>query len=83
VSIVLSYDRGHGTLGPLVRAVDAADAADAAIERLHIEDDGPCRRVVLTVRSRHAARLNGRLDPIAALPEVQTLTVERGSSRHG
>lgn len=71
--VVLTYKRGHGTLGPLVSAVERAGAK---VESLAIEDDDARRRVELRVRARSATVLSEELATLS-LPEIEHLAIDR------
>lgn len=70
-SIEVTYRRGHGTLAPVIEAVESDGWR---LEGLHIDDEDELRHVVLEVRVRDEERLRERVDALAALPEVADIT---------
>jgi putative Mg2+ transporter-C (MgtC) family protein len=66
-AIDIAYQRGHGTLAPIITAIASAGAS---LQRLAIDDDDTGRHVHLVVRARHHADLHTQLDAVAELPEV-------------
>lgn len=64
------YERGHGTLGPII---DAIENAGATLERLTIDDDNRIRSVHLLVRTRDCEGLHKRLRALWELPEISDL----------
>lgn len=76
--IRLEYEKGHGTLGPVLAAVRAVGGRIADID---IEDDAAQpdrRRVELSVRVRRAEELEGIIDALQDRPEVQHAAVSGG-----
>jgi putative Mg2+ transporter-C (MgtC) family protein len=69
-SIDVVYERGHGTLGPII---DAIENAGATLERLTIDDEESTRSVHLLVRARDRDGLRTRLGALGELPEVTDL----------
>jgi putative Mg2+ transporter-C (MgtC) family protein len=72
-SISATYHRGHGTLSPLIAAVEAGGGQ---LQSLRIDDDEEeeMRRVELEVRTRDADTLRRRVGALADLPEVDTIS---------
>jgi hypothetical protein len=70
--IDVSYSRGHGTLGPIVNAIEDAGAT---LERLSIDDEADQRRVSLTVGTRDPRSLRLHVDRLSDLPEVDAVAV--------
>jgi putative Mg2+ transporter-C (MgtC) family protein len=71
-SISATYQRGHGTLGPLIAAVEAGGGR---LEHLRIQDDDDeMRHVELDVRVRDNEVLRGHISALADLPEVDTIS---------
>jgi hypothetical protein len=70
-SIEMTYVRGHGTLGPVIAAVEAGGGR---LESLRIDDDDPGRRrVALDIRAGDRDRLREHVSALADLPEVEEL----------
>jgi putative Mg2+ transporter-C (MgtC) family protein len=81
----VEYERGHGTLGPLLRELEKLDGRVGA---LHLEDeDGPgrraLRRVLIEVRPRRLSDLERLVDALAARPEVRLAASETRESVGG
>lgn len=76
----LDYDRGHGTLGPVIAAVQAAGGrvADVSIEDGE-EGDGRLRHVELSVRVRRPEDLERLMSVLEARPEVHHAAVSSWS----
>jgi len=70
-AIQITYERGHGTLAPII---DAVESAGASLQRLAIEDHEAARRVQLVVAVRHRDDLRARLGTVADLPEVSEIS---------
>jgi len=71
-SISATYRRGHGTLGPLIAAVEESGGR---LEHLRIDDDEEdLRRVELEVSTRDTQDLRARMAVVAELPEVDAVT---------
>lgn len=68
--LVVVYQRGHGTMGPLVTAIEQSGAT---IEGLAIDDRGPARRVDIELRARSLAALGRELRIVEARPEIEAL----------
>lgn len=73
-SLDIAYRRGHGTLGPIVHALDASAST---IQRLEISDIADLRHVRITLRSRDAEKLRDRLGSVADRVEVESFMLER------
>jgi putative Mg2+ transporter-C (MgtC) family protein len=69
-AIEATYDRGFGTLGPIIEAVERAGAQ---LESLNIEDERHSRNVRLRVRARKDAPLHTNLSDVAKRPEVRAI----------
>jgi putative Mg2+ transporter-C (MgtC) family protein len=70
--ISASYERGHGTLGPLIAAVEAGGGQ---LQRLHIDDaDDKIRHVELEVSTRNHDDLREQVAMLTDLPEIETIT---------
>lgn len=76
LTIDVEYQKGHGTMGPLV---DAIREAGAELDDLNIRDSngGSKRSVAVDVRVRDPADLDEVTSAVAALPEVGRCTVRR------
>lgn len=71
-TISLTYQRGHGTLGPLIEAIERGGGK---LENLSIDDDDDeLRHVAVEVVSPDAEALRKRVGAIAELPEVEALS---------
>ncbi|MFL6139285.1 MAG: MgtC/SapB family protein [Frankiaceae bacterium] len=80
--IELDYERGHGTLGPVLRTVNGLQSR---LDHLEVTDDGEesadgIRHVCLYVQSRDFAQIQAALDELRARPEVRALRVSGGLS---
>jgi putative Mg2+ transporter-C (MgtC) family protein len=79
----LEYLRGHGTLGPVLRALEARDTK---IQRMSVEDDDRnadaegVRRVTLDVSVRLREDLDDLLDKVGKRPEIRSIRVAEGDS---
>lgn len=71
------YARGHGTMGPIVKAVELAGAT---LEGLEIQDEDDRRQVRVAARVRDRRQLEERLEEVAALPEVRRIEFVRSAS---
>ena len=70
-AIDITYERGHGTLGPIINAIESAGAT---LQRLAIDDDEAHRQVHLIVTARHRNELRTELHAaVADLPEILNL----------
>lgn len=74
--IEVAYQRGHGTLRPLLEAVRASGAV---LVNLVIDDSASERRVRLTLRTRDSVRMRDQLERIAGLPEVTQVAADGAS----
>lgn len=70
-TILISYRRGEGTLGPLIQAIESGGGR---LEKLSINDDSDLRHVALEVRTPDARALRGRIEAFSEFPEVDTVT---------
>lgn len=81
--VQLEYDRGHGTIGPLLRALQELDAR---MENLSVEDDdvdalaGGTRKLTVAVTVRNLDDLDRILEKVGSRPEVRTVSVAEGES---
>jgi len=67
----IDYERGHGTLGPVLRSL--ADA-QGVIEHLEVEDDDDgMRHVQVRLRSRKAEGVQTVIEGVEQRPEVRTV----------
>ena len=67
----IEYERGHGTIGPLLKSVAEAHGK---IERLEVEDDeGGLRLVTLRFRVRQAEEVQTVVDEVQERPEVRSV----------
>jgi putative Mg2+ transporter-C (MgtC) family protein len=77
-TVELVYLRGHGTLGPLLRAVDEHDAR---VQHLSVEDDDESangegvRRVTIEVALRQQQDLDQLIDDVRTRPEVRKVRI--------
>lgn len=72
--VEVHYSRGHGTLAPIVEAIEAAGGD---LERLRIEDTEEERVVSLRVRSADDQRLTEELRTVADRPEVRDIACDQ------
>jgi len=80
--VELEYVRGHGTLGPLLRALDNVDGR---LHRLAVEDDDETapdgiRRVTLFVDVRQLESLENLVTEIGRRPEIRRAVLVRGEA---
>src|SRR4051812_25287776 len=78
----LEYVRGHGTLGPLLRALERVDGR---LHRLAVDDDDETaldgiRRVTLYVDVRQRDDLERLITEIGQRPEIRRAAVVRGEA---
>jgi putative Mg2+ transporter-C (MgtC) family protein len=75
-TIDVEYQKGHGTMGPLVEAIRASGAE---LDDLNIHDSngGGSRSVAVDVRVRDPGDLDDVTRALAALPEVDRCAVRR------
>jgi putative Mg2+ transporter-C (MgtC) family protein len=71
--VQVTYRRGHGTLAPIVRAVEDAGAT---LERILIDDEDAQRTVELTVRARDLTELRRRFEELMRRPEVAAVALD-------
>jgi putative Mg2+ transporter-C (MgtC) family protein len=70
-AIVATYQRGHGTLAPLIEAIEASGGQ---LESLRIDDEeNSTRHVELDVRTRDGDELRDRVTELVNRPEVETI----------
>jgi putative Mg2+ transporter-C (MgtC) family protein len=67
-TISVSYRRGHGTLGPLIEAIESGGGR---LESLSIDDDPDLRHVALDVRTPDGEALRKRIGAFSELSEVE------------
>ncbi len=75
--IELEYERGHGTLGPLLRALNGSSSR---VEHVDVVDDdeeadGGLRRVSLYVAAREVADVDEAVAAVRQRREVHTVRV--------
>jgi putative Mg2+ transporter-C (MgtC) family protein len=70
-AIDVTYERGFGTLGPIIAAIEGA----ATLEDLRIDDGERHRHVRLVVRARRETQLEQQLQQVADRPEVTEITL--------
>ena len=81
-TLELDYVRGHGTLGPLLRAVETHDGR---VQHLSVEDDDErangegMRRVTLELALRQDQDLDVLIDDVRNRPEVRGVRVAGGN----
>jgi putative Mg2+ transporter-C (MgtC) family protein len=75
-TIDIEYEKGHGTMGPLV---DAIRGAGAEIDDLNIHDShgGSTRTVAVDVRVRDSSDLADVTSALEALPEVERCSIRK------
>ena len=75
-TIDIEYEKGHGTMGPLV---DAIRGAGAEIDDLNIHDSsgGSTRAVAVDVRVRNPSDLDDVTSALEALPEVERCSIRK------
>jgi putative Mg2+ transporter-C (MgtC) family protein len=67
----IDYERGHGTLGPLLRSLAEAHGT---VEHLEVEDDDDgMRHVHVRLRARQANGVQTVIDRVEQRPEVRTV----------
>jgi hypothetical protein len=71
--IDVTYQRGHGTLAPIVQAIEHAGAS---LENLAIDDDEERRCVRLTIYARDPSALREDFAGLASLPEVDAVVFD-------
>lgn len=70
-AIDVTYERGFGTLGPIIAAIEGA----ATLEDLRIDDGERHRHVRLVVRARRETQLEEQLQQVADRPEVTEIAL--------
>jgi putative Mg2+ transporter-C (MgtC) family protein len=79
--LAIEYERGHGTLGPVMRGLHTAKCHVS--ELLLDDDDEDCaggpgvRRARIAIHAPDEGGLKGLLDAIHRRPEVRTVSLER------
>src|SRR3954447_16906680 len=74
-TIAIEYEKGHGTLGPIM---DAIRSAGAQLDDLTIHDgEGSTRAVAIDVRVRDPDELGEVAESLGELPEVTRCVVQR------
>ncbi|MGE3620126.1 MAG: MgtC/SapB family protein [Acidimicrobiia bacterium] len=82
----VEYERGHGTLGPLLRILEEAEVE---VEALQVHDDEPgadgdgTRTVTVELRTGRGTDLDAVMDEIGARPEVTRLQIRRRTTDAG
>lgn len=79
-TIEVDYEQGHGTFGPLLRAVQSSGGA---IQDLHVEDDptasgATMRHVSIQVLAKEGTDLEDDLASLLSRPEVRDVRMIRG-----
>ncbi len=78
--VELEYERGHGTLGPLLRAVNALPGR---LDHLELDDDEDeeegLRRASLYVTGRDLDQLHAVVEQLRERPEVRAVRITRGA----
>jgi putative Mg2+ transporter-C (MgtC) family protein len=72
-ALTVTYERGFGTLGPIIEAIEGGGAT---VDGIRIDDEESRRLVRLRVRGGRI-ELRDRLEGLARLPEVRDLTFDR------
>jgi putative Mg2+ transporter-C (MgtC) family protein len=75
-TIDVEYEKGHGTMGPLIEAIRGA-GADLDDLQIRDSDSGSSRSVAVDVRVRDPSDLDDVTSAVAALPEVERCVVRR------
>jgi putative Mg2+ transporter-C (MgtC) family protein len=78
ITLVVVYDRGHGTLGPLVRAIESSSATMQSMVLSDDDDEaiGPgTREARLSLRARTLEELSPIADELRQRPEVKRVTL--------
>jgi putative Mg2+ transporter-C (MgtC) family protein len=73
-SLEVTYERGHGTLVPII---DAIERAGATVEGLHVHDDGESRHLRLRVRGGRSDDLRVGLHTLSDRPEIMRLAMAK------
>ena len=81
--IELEYQRGHGTLGPVLRTVNSLQTK---LDHLELtdddeEDDDGLRHVCLYLRSRNPEHVHAAVDALRDRPEVRAVRVNGAAPR--
>lgn len=74
-TIDVTYERGHGTLAPIIGAVEASGGSLRGIE---IDDRPDERHVRLVIMVRHAEHLRHGVGALSDLPEVTDVRLATG-----
>jgi putative Mg2+ transporter-C (MgtC) family protein len=69
--VLATYERGHGTLGPLIEAIEAGGGH---LQGLHIDDEEDLRRVELEVQTRNHEDLQEKIAMLTERPEVESIS---------
>jgi putative Mg2+ transporter-C (MgtC) family protein len=72
-AISATYERGHGTLAPLIEAIEAADGQLHGL-RIDDQEDNYIRHVELEVHTRNREDLRKGIAAVADRPEVEAIT---------
>jgi putative Mg2+ transporter-C (MgtC) family protein len=78
-SFDIRYERGHGTLGPVLEAIRGVDAQLEDID-IRDTDDGSTRNVVLAVRIPDPESLSEVARTVSDLPEVTSCNIRGAPS---
>ncbi len=82
-TIEFVYNRGHGTIGPLLRALHSLGGR---VENITVEDDDEdaggdgVRRVIVQVNVRRLEDVHAVLDDVRHRPEIRTVRVAPGEA---
>lgn len=79
-TVYLKYEQGHGTFGPLIRAVQDSGCT---IQDLQVEDEAAAdgaavRTVTIQVLAKQDSNLEQEMEFLASRPEVRELSVVEG-----
>lgn len=79
-TVYLEYEQGHGTFGPLIRAVQDSGCT---IQDLQVEDEAAAdgaalRTVTIQVFAKQDSNLEQEMEFLASRPEVRELSVVEG-----
>jgi putative Mg2+ transporter-C (MgtC) family protein len=70
----IEYERGHGTLGPLLRSVEEARGR---VEGLDVDDEDELRKVTMRLRAREAEELQAVVEVVKTRPEVRRVQLSQ------
>lgn len=79
-TIYVEYEQGHGTFGPLIRAVQDSGCTvqDLQVEDRAAVDGAALRNVTIQVFAKQDSNLDQEMDFLASRPEVRELSVVEG-----